>query len=310
MTDLRPAVLAIALLGATYLLPLPGVDQAAAHAALGRVSAWWASQVGVWPPAFSLLSGGLLGLVAARFAQDLVLGPWMAPSARPIWRALFAGLYLAGSGVSGLAIGLTLDHRLPELAPLGAVVTGTLTAAGSVAAAALVWSLAALFRSSGLGNGAAALFLVAEFVRAGRYYAEWIAGVAAGEPDLGWLPLSGPLVPLGLVCLLLWRWTPDFPRDVARGLHARGATDLLALPLILGALGGTLAADLAGWPSWFPQSPLYDPGLVARAVGTLLAVPALGFWVARQPGKPGSPWWLGFGLLALAATLGLLVVGR
>jgi len=302
------AMSALALLGAAYCLPLPGIDQAAAHASLGRVPAWWASSIGSFPPAFSLMSGGMVGLVGARFAQDLVLTSHMTPAVRRIWRWFFAAVYVLGSSVAGLALGLTLSDRLPEMALLSGPATGALCAAGFTAAAVLNWSLAILFRNSGLGHGAPALFLVAEMVRSGRYYAELVAAIGAGEPDLGMLPLHGVLVPLGLTFLVLWRWTPHLPRDAMRGLRARGPLDLVALPLILGALGGTLASDLSGWPAWFPQSPLYDPGLVARSACAVLAVPALGFWAFRQPGRPGSSGWFVAGLAALALTciLGLV----
>lgn len=288
------------------VVPLPGIQQLAGLTQLGRASGWWAAQFGGWPPSFSPLSTGLLGLVLARFALDLVLPPAASASTRKLWSAVAQGLYLGASFAGGIAMGLAMDERFPDLVLLDGPILGVLLGAVMLVTGAALWSMAGLVRRSGIASGALLLFGVWEAVRAARFTVELILASQAGEPDLGWLAVHTGAVPLSLTMVALWRWTPsDLPVHLGRSLVIRGPLDILILPLVVGALVGTLASDLAGYPVWTPQPPLYDPGLLARTVAALLVVPTLGWWMRRQPGAPGSPIWVVAASLT-ALTSGLL----
>jgi hypothetical protein len=306
VTRPRPwfAVAAVAMLAIAGTVPLPGVHQRAALGQLGRVAAWWVDVAAPFPPAFSILSTGLIGLVIARFALALAVNPRQpAPSDRA-WTMAITMMYVSASWLGGVALALTLHHRFADLyvgdPVLGALVDGTAIAVG----AALAWALADLVRASGVASGALVLFGAWELTRIGRYAIELAAAAAAGEPELPWLALHGGFIPLALMMLALWRWTPrSGPIVVWRGLTVRSSLDLLMLPLVAGGLASLVADDLLGHPSWTPQPPLYDPGLLPRTLASVLVVPAVGAWSRRHAGAPGSVGWL-FGALAL---LGLTI---
>jgi len=172
--------------------------------------------------------------------------------------------------------------------------------------AAALWSMVSLIRTSGVASGALLLFGVWEIIRGLRFIAELLLAHNAGEPDLGWLAIHTGALPMGLTLLALWRWVPHrYPANVMRSLALRGPLEVLFLPLAVGALVGVLTSALSGFPAWTPQPPIYDPGTLARTVAALLVVPALGFWLRRQPGQPGSVGWAVLGIVLLAATGGL-----
>ncbi|MFK7930682.1 MAG: hypothetical protein AB8H79_21025 [Myxococcota bacterium] len=302
------AVAAVLMLLGLALVPLPGISQGASLAQLGRGSAWWMDTVGGWPPAFSPLSTGLLGLVLARFALDTVVPMGGPPSTRRLWAAIAQGLYLGASFAGGVAMGLTLESRFPDLVVLDGLVLGVLLGAIGLITAAALWSMASLIRRSGVASGALLLFGVWEIIRSLRFIAELLLANNAAEPDLGWLAIHTGALPLGLTLLALWRWVPHrSPLPVIRSLALRGPLDVLFVPLAVGALAGVLTSDLSGFPSWTPQPPIYDPGTLARTVAALLVVPALGFWLRRQPGRPGAFGWAILGFVLLAATAGLWI---
>ncbi len=310
MSARRPwlAGLAVALLFAAALIPLPGVLQGAALAQLGRTGALWATHVGPFPPAFSILSTGLLGLVLARFALGVAVDRARPAPSDAAWTWTLAAMFVAASWLGGVAMSLALHERFRDLYAvepvLGALVDGVVVAV----AGALLWSLADLVRASGVASGALLLFAAWESVRILRFLAELVAAAAAGEPELAWLALHSGLVPVALMMLSLWRFRPAAgERPVWRGLTVRGPLDLLALPLVAGALASVVADDLMGYPSWTPQPPLYDPGLLPRTLAALLAVPAIGAWVRRGPGAPGSIGWFLGALALLGLTVGLFV---
>jgi hypothetical protein len=289
------------LLLAAGLLPLPGVDQLSALTQAGRVSGWWAHNVFPLPPAFSLLSGGLLGLVAARAGLDLILTDDLTPSGRRLWTAAVAGLYAAGSVFAGIALGLRLGDRFPELVVGDGLLVAMLHGLAGAAIAGLLWTLSDLVRRSGIANGSLTLFLAWEGVHAVYYVLELLAAAWLHEPELLMKTLYVGTLPVALVFVALWRWAPStYPLQVWRGLWIRGPLDLIAVPLVAGAMAGTFAGDLVGYPAWTPQPPIYHPGLVPRTLVALLCVPALAFWLNRQPGRPGGwPWLAGAGAACL-----------
>lgn len=300
-------VLGLLLLVGLALLPLPGIDQDAALRQLGRSSQWWTSVAIPWPPAFSPLSTGLLGLVIGRLALGLLTVPGQDPVVRRLWQAITLGLYLGGTFASGVALGLTLDLRYPDLIVVGdQVVLAGLAGVSCTAAAAALWSIAELIARSGLVSGALALFGAWEAVRIVRFMVEAVLELAAGGgPELGaaWMPLHAGLLPVGMICLSLWRRTPDRgPVRVMRNMWLRGPFDLLVLPLVAGAIAATISADIAGIPQWTPQPPLYDQGLLARSMVSLLVVPTIAAWAERRPGTPGSVGWGIAGFVLLGGT--------
>ena len=300
-------VIALLLLAGLAIIPLPGIHQQAALTQLGRVSAWWAQVAFAWPPAFSPLATGLLGLVVARGLMDLATHPGQDAFVRRLWVAIASGLYLGGTFAGGVGLGLTLDLRFPDLLVLdNRLVLAVLIGLSTTAAAAALWSISGLVRKSAIASGALLFFFAWELLRITRFLGELgfaLFDAGGPEPGLGFMPMHAGLVPLGLTCVALWRWSPDrYPIRIARDLHVRGPLDLLALPLAIGAIAGTLTADLSDVPAWTPQSPLYDTGLLARSLASLLVVPALAVWMRRQPGSPGGWGWavVGFGLIALS----------
>jgi len=305
------ALLALVLLLGLAIIPLPGVDQHAALIQLGRASGWWTRVAVAWPPAFSPLATGVLGLVLARLAMDLLVAPRQDPVARRLWIAITSGLYLGGTFAGGVAIGLTLEQRYADLLVLNnRVVLAMLIGLSTTAAAATLWSLATLIKRSGLASGALLLFFAWELVRIGRFLLELgfaLFGPDGPEPGMGYMPMHSGLVALGLTCIAIWRWAPDaYPIRITRNVAVRGPVDLLAIPLVVGAIAGTLAADLTDVPAWTPQPPLYDTGLLARTLGSLLVVPALAVWVRRQSGAPGHwGWGVGGALLMAFSVLGM-----
>lgn len=296
--------LAVALLLGLAVVPLPGIDQAAALQQLGRASAWWSHAAAAWPPAFSPLSSGLLGLVLARLALDLILGPEQDLATRRLWTAVIMGLYLGGTFVGGVALALALRRTFSDLLVVqDPFVLAGLVGLSTTAAAAAAWSFASLVRRSGLASGALLLFGVWELVRMGRFLLELgfaLLGTDSPEPGLALMPLHLGVLPVALVCLALWRASPGpLPVLLARRLTVRSPLDLLIVPLVVGAIAGTFAADLAGIPPWTPQSPLYDQGLLARTLGSLLVVPAISVWLMQRRAGPGHWGWavLALGLL-------------
>lgn len=284
-------------------LPLPSVDQAAALAQLGRVSAWWAARVAPVPPAFSILAPGLLGLVVARFGLSMAVNPRAPSPTDGAWRATIASLFVTASFVGGIAMSLALHHRFSDLHRADPVLGALIDGAGTAVGAAVLWSLATLVRQSGVASGALLLFGAWELARTVRFTLELIAAALAGEGPLLALSLHTGLVPLAVLMLALWRWVPGpYPIGLWRGLTLRGPLDLLVLPLVAGGLASIIADDLAGYPSWTPQPPLYDPGLLARTLAGLLVVPAIGAWVRRVPGRVGGARYLIGGLILLGLT--------
>lgn len=306
------ALLGLVLLFGLALIPLPGIDQTAALHQLGHASALWVQGLAAWPPAFSPLATGLLGLVVARLAMDLLASPRQDEIVQRLWVAITTGLYIGGTFAGGVALGLTMELRFDHLLVVtDRVVLAGLIAISTTAAAAALWSLATLVKRSGVASGALLLFGAWELTRMGRFLAD--LGLAlfqdgGPEPGLGLMPAHAGLLPIALVALALWRWTPVWGRPILRETRARGPIDLLVFPLAVGGVAATIAADIAGMPPWTPQSPLYDQGLLARTLASLLVVPAIGVWMRRQPGAPGHWGWavLGFGLLG-AVGIGLAV---
>lgn len=302
--------MAIGLLLLCALLPLPGVHQLAALHQLGRATAWWARIVGGWPPGFSALSMGLGGLVFARLGLGLILAPDMPATTARTWRTGILTIYVFGSALTGVAMGLTLAERFPDLVTTDALLLATLDAATFSVVAVFLWALADLVRKSGVASGSLLLFGAWEAVRMTRFALELLAAAEAGE--VGLMPLAFHLgtLPAVLILVALWRWEPGpLPLPVGRALVLRSPVDLIVVPMVIGAVAATIANDLSGFPSWTPQPPLYDPGLVSRTLGGLLVVPALGWWMRSQPGHRGTVGWavVALGLLLLTGALVLLV---
>ena len=312
MPPMRPelAGLAIVLLLSAGLLPLPGVNQITALLSIGRVAGWWAENVWPLPPAYSVLSGGVLGLLAARAGLGVILTDDLTPSGRRTWTAAVAGLYAAGSVIGSIAMAMAMDQRFPELITGDLLTVALLHGLSGAAAAGLLWSLSDLAQRSGLGNGALLLFLAWEGARAVTYVLELLAASWVHEPELLFKAMHAGTLPVALVFVALWRWAPTaYPLQVYRGLYIRGPLDLVALPLAAGSLAGTIAGDLIGYPAWMPQPQMYHPGLVPSTLVALLCVPALAFWLRRHPGVSGGPPWLmgAIALLVLTALLAAVV---
>ncbi|TVQ92969.1 MAG: hypothetical protein EA397_05630 [Deltaproteobacteria bacterium] len=308
----RRPLLAVAAAGVLLiagLLPLPSADQGASLAQMGRVSGWWVHNVGAFPPAFSILSSGLIGLVIVRFGLNLIVNPREPSPADKIWKPTILSLFLAASFVLGVAMGLALHHRFPDL-HRGDPVLGALSdGATSAIAAALLWTLAELVRKSGIANGALFLFGIWEVLRIGRFLSELLAAASVREPDLFTMAGHAGLLPVACTLLLLWRWRPTpMPQPIWRGLTLRSPLDLAILPLAIGGVASLIADDLAGYPAWTPQPPMYEPGLLPRTLVALLTVPAIALWLRRQPSRRGSVFYL-FGAVTLFSfTLALEVV--
>lgn len=289
------------LLLAAAFFPLPGIDQFRALHSVGRVAGWWADNVWPLPPAYSMLSGGVLGLVISRGGLDLLLTDDLTASGRRTWTAAVAGLYAAGSVVGGIAMAMAMERRFPELLVGDTFTVAMLHGLAGAAIAGLLWTLADLAKRSGVGNGSLVLFLAWEAAHAVYFVVEILAAASVHEPELLEKTLYVGTIPVALVFVTLWRWTPTtYPLPVWRGLAIRGPIDLFAVPLVAGAIAGTVAGDLVGYPMWAPQPPIYHPGLVPRTLVALLTVPAIAFWLRRHPGVSGTWMWL-FG--AAAATL-------
>jgi len=241
-----------------------------------------------------------------RLARDLVVTDDLRPEQRRLWGGAVALLYVLAAAGSGAVLGAGLAGRFPDLVTTGDAAMALLAAASCAAVAACLWSVADLIRRSRLASGALLLFLVWEGLRALRFVVELLGAARANEPDRLVLVLHTGALPVVLVLLALWRWEPrSWPIPLGRGLKARGPLDLVAVPLVLGAIAGTLTADLVDYPTWTPQPALYDPGLLARTLGGLLAVPALAWWLRRQDGAPGHPAWLALAGSVLALSLAL-----
>lgn len=293
------AVVAVILLLIAAFLPLPSADQAASLAQLGRVSAWWVERFGAVPPAFSILSSGLIGLVIVRFGLAMTVNPRDPSPGDGIWKATLLTLFVAASFVLGVAMGLAIHHRFPDLHRGDPVIGALSDGATGAVTAALLWSLADLVRRSGVAAGAMLLFGVWELTRIGRYIMELLAAASVREPELFTLAGHTGLLPVACMMLVLWRWSPTrTPSAVWRGLTLHSPLDLLVLPLAVGSIASLIADDLAGYPAWTPQPPLYEPGLLPRSIVALLTVPAVAAWLRRQPTEPGSVAYL-FGAVGL-----------
>lgn len=304
-------LLGVLMLVGLALIPLPGIDQTASLHQLGRASGWWVERALPWPPAFSPLSTGLLGLVVARAAMELLTHPGQDAFTRRLWTSIASGLFLGGTFAGGVALGLSLELSFDDLLVVtDKVVLAGLIAVSTTLTAAALWAISDLIKKSGLGSGALTLFFVWELARMGRFVLELgfaLFQEGGPEPGISWMPLHIGLLPMGMICLALWRRTPGkLPARLMRNLSLRSPLDLLILPLVVGAVAGTVASDLAGMPQWLPQSPLYDQGLLARSLASILVIPAVAAWTQRQPGAPGHIGWGIAGLVLLVGTFAML----
>lgn len=296
------------------MLPLPGVDQGASLAQMGRLTAY-RDQLGFnWPPAYSLLTPGIAGLVLARATRDLLTAPEQSPTTQLLWSSVVWMGFVGGVMLYSSVFALRFAERLPDLVLVRQPGQFMVFALTSTAVAAMAtWHIASYIRASGWVNGAPLLLLVVAGTReVWRFIEYYMAFLEPGgaEPGLAWVPLHSPLLPAGLVALALWRHLPaPDARKAGRNLKMLGGLSLIAIPFFVSSLASGIGAEFSGLPSWMPQPPIYDQGMELGSLLGILTIPPIAWWLQSKPGRPGGLAWGIFGMISIAFVIVSLVLG-